>query len=179
MKFLQLFLVSSFVFVNLTANAQKTAFINESKVLEKLPGYAKAMKETDSIKKLFVLEIEESTKKLNTKISALIQNYSIKNNETLEEIKNKLTVSDKNKFELFQEEAKLLEKQSLNKNEEYEALYKSKVAVLLDKVNKVTSEYCKQNKIDALFKLDVMNPALAFYNEKNDVTNQIITLITK
>jgi Skp family chaperone for outer membrane proteins len=176
---LQLFLLSSFAFITFTTNAQKTAFINEAKILEKLPGYSIAIKETDSIKKIYVSEIEENSKKLNTKINGLLQSYSFKNTETIEEIKNKLSATDKNKFELYQDEAKLIEKQAKNKNEEYDVLYKSKVAVLLDKVNKSISEYCKQNKIDMLIKLDVLNPALAFYNEKNDVTNQIIALIAK
>jgi Skp family chaperone for outer membrane proteins len=80
-------------------------------------------------------------------------------------------------MELLLEESQLQGKQAKAKDEEYQALYQHKVGCILDKINTAVKTYCTHNKIEVLYKLDVLQQAVAYYNEKHDITEELITKV--
>jgi outer membrane protein len=159
--------------------AQKICFIDESKLLKATLGYEQSIKEMDSIKQVFTQEIKQSKEKLDDKINQLLVPYKFDQDSTLEQIKAKLSETDNKKLELLQEESQLLNKQAVAKEEEYKLLYQQKVGSILEKVNKSVKEYCNKNKIEILYKINVLQQALAYYDESKDVTEAIIVLVKK
>jgi Skp family chaperone for outer membrane proteins len=166
-----------FVLFLATVQSQNIAFVNEKKLLKSIEGYEKAIKETDSIYKNNIEEINNSNNKLNDKVNLLFASYNFTKDVSYEEIMKKLTDTDKKKFELLQEESQLINKQKAIKEADYQSFYQEKVGKILEKSNKIVQEYCKKNKIDALFKIDVLQSALGFYDEKKDITEILLKLI--
>lgn len=179
MKFLKLYLLFICFFSFTTTNAQKTAFINEAKLLKATSGYELAVSQMDTLKLQMQTELQEAQNMLSNKVNSLFKSYNFSNSETSEQIQAKLSETDKKKFNLLQEENQLLEKQAKAKEEEYQQIYKDKVGTILDKVNKVVKEYCIKNKIEILYKVDVLQPAIAYYDKSKDVTEAIIVLVKK
>ncbi|MFY7811461.1 MAG: OmpH family outer membrane protein [Flavobacterium sp.] len=171
------FLCLTFVLFKTSIAAQNTAFINEGKILQVTPGYEKAIKKTDSIYQEFAKEIKEKNIQLSNKTSQLLSAYTIEKEATFEQIIAMLNEVDKQKYELLKEENLLLEKQARAKEQEYNEIYKQKVQVILDAVNKKIQEYCIKNKITLLYKLENIKQSIAYYDEKKDITEGIIKLI--
>lgn len=167
-----------FLFVNAFVFAQKTSFINETKLLRATSGYEKAVAQMDTLKLQMQAEIKATQTTLATKVNTLFKTYNFSNTDTTEQIQAKLSETDKKKFSLLQEENQLLEKQAKAKEEEYQQIYKEKVGTILENVNKVVKEYCKKNKIDILYKIDVLQPAIAYYDESKEVTQELISQLS-
>lgn len=159
--------------------AQKVAFVNETKLLEAVPGYREALAETDEIKKHYSQEIKEAQDKLQIKVQELLKNYKTDDTTTTEQLENMLSEKDNERYALLKEENELLQKQTLIKQKQYNTAYKDKVGTILEKVNKSVKEYCHKNKIEILYKIDVLQQALAYYDESKDVTEAIIVLVKK
>ena len=164
-------------FITFNLNAQKIAFINETKLLRATLGYEQAVAHLDTLKLQMQTELREAQNVLSNKVSSLFKAYNFTNAATTEQIQAKLSETDKKKFALLQEENQLLEKQTNAKEEEYQQIYNENVGSILERVNKVVKEYCKKNKIDILYKIDVLRPAIAYYDESKDVTEIVIKLV--
>lgn len=155
--------------------AQNIAFVNEGKLLAALPGYTQATKQMDSVQKVYSTEISQKTADLDQRVQSLLQNYKVSTQTTTAQLQAMLNEADKKKLALLQEEGELLKKQLALKQEDYNALYQKTVGPITAKANKMIQEYCKANKIEALFKLDVASQTLLFYNETKDITELMIT----
>lgn len=166
-----LLITSTFCIINLSA--QKTAYIEQSTLLKSLNGYEKNSKHVDSIKQVYILEIKNLEKKLNEKVQVLFKNYSVSENDNNESIKAKLSELDKSKFELYQEESKLIEKTTKNHEIFLNGLYNEKVQPLLDKLNKNIETYAKANKIDTVFIIENLGSALAYIDKSKNITEEI------
>lgn len=167
-----------FLFSISIINAQETAFIYESKLLKVTPGYAQALEQMDTLKNQMQKELKTAQALLSTKFTNLVEPYNFSSDTNIEQIQAKLSETDKKKFSLLQEENQLLEKQAKAKEEEYQQIYKEKVGTILENVNKVVKEYCKKNKIDILYKIDVLQPAIAYYDESKEVTQELINQLS-
>ncbi|SIP92819.1 OmpH family outer membrane protein [Chryseobacterium sp. RU33C] len=154
--------------------AQKTAFINEAKLLENIPGYTEAKKQTDDINRKFVAEIKAEQEALINKENQLLKPYKLPASDNSEDVKSKLSDIDKKKHELLVEEARLLEKKIQAKQLEYSEIYQQKVGSITDKAAQEISNYCRKNKIDILLKIDAMAVAIAYYEKEKDITDIIV-----
>lgn len=155
--------------------AQNIAFVNEAKLLAALPGYTQAIKQMDSVQKVYNTEINQKTTDLDQRIQSLLQNYKVSPQTTAAQLQAMLNEADKKKLALLQEESALLKKQLEQKQEDYNALYQKTVGPITAKANKIIQEHCKANKIEALFKLDVASQTLLFFNETKDITDLMIS----
>lgn len=162
-----------------TVGAQKTAFINETKLLENLPGYKQALQKTDSINQAFVTEIKKEQEAIGKKEQLLLKPYHTNDKITPAEIKAKFSDIDKKKYELLEQEAALLQKKIDAKQDEYSQLYKQHLGVLLNKANTEINNFCKKNKIDVLLKLDKLSSAIAYYDKEKDITDVIVENLKK
>jgi Skp family chaperone for outer membrane proteins len=164
---------------SLQSNAQKIAFVNETDVLNSIQGYQSAKEYCDSLNKVYSMDIQSQQETIEAKYNALLLGKKLSPNITIEELKEKMSDIEKMKLEILIQENSLLQKYKESKQSEFDKVYQEKVGVIVERVNKVMADYCKQNKIDALFKIDTISPALAFYNEKTDVSSVIINLLKK
>lgn len=179
-KFLKFFYCVLFLmFFNHFTFAQKAVFINEGKLLNNTYGYKQAVVQMDTLKSQIQKELLLAKELLNAKTLNLLNLYSFEGEVSVEQLQAKLSENDKKKFELLQEENQLLENQAKAKEEEYQQIYKEKVGTILERVNIIVKEYCKKNKIDILYKIDVLQPAIAYYDESKDITNSLVELINK
>lgn len=168
-----------FVALTLQSYGQKTAFINESKLLEATPGYTKATEEMTELKKNYDKELQEANENLQTKINNLLKNYKITEQTTQEQLEALLSENDKAQFALIKEERELLTKQITLKEKAYAALYQEKVGKILENLNKTIQDYCKRNKIEILYKRDVLSNGIAYIEDKLDITEAVIALVKK
>jgi Skp family chaperone for outer membrane proteins len=175
----KLILLLGFVLLSLQIHAQKTAFINETELLKATQGYSEALESTEQVKKKYEEEINEARKKMQTKLNELLKNYNVKQETSIEQLESLLSIKDKSQYDLIKEENELLSKQVALKEKAYNALYQDKVGSILEKLNKITQEYCKKNKIDILYKKEALNGVIAYFENKLDVTQELIALIKK
>lgn len=137
------------------------------------------MKETDSLKQVFVKEMQFANDNLVKKADSLLLPYKFPKKIKKEDLLTKLSATDKTKYQLLKDEQQLIIKQNKAKEEEYSNFYNEKVGKIVDKINQVVNTYCVANKIEGLLKIDVLSQAVAYYDEKSDVTLQIISKLQK
>ncbi|MCU0327922.1 MAG: OmpH family outer membrane protein [Chitinophagales bacterium] len=171
-SFLSFFILSNVL-------AQRTAFLDEELLLKATPGYSRAQREIDSIKKGYESEIKILRENLNKKVDLFLNENKIPKDVQVSSIPSLLQEKEKKKWDLLLEEAKLIDKQVKLKEEEYESIYLNKMGGLLNKVNDLVAKYCKENKIEVLYKLETMIKNLAYIDPKANVTSDIIKLIDK
>ena len=160
--------------MQINIQAQKTAFISETRILKATPGYEKSAKEMDSLKLQISKEIKSDQDQLKSKLNTLLSSNKLNLEMGMELVKARLSESDKKKLDLLQEEAQLVDKKIKNLQEDYAALYKVKVGLILEKVNTAITTYCKTHKIDILYKLESLNDAMGYMNPSLDITEQIV-----
>lgn len=167
--------------VSLTINtyAQGNAYIRRDTLLSVLPGYEANVTAFDSLKTAFTEELKSEQQKLEQKVSALFAPYNPKSTETTEALIARLNPSDASRYSLLQKESALLDDRSKSYNEILQMNYKQNVQPLLEKLNKVIEDYCVKNKLDMVFILEDIAPALAYVNKGKDITNSIIAVIKK
>jgi Skp family chaperone for outer membrane proteins len=174
---MRIILVITFLFAALSSCTQKTAFVSEAKVLAATPGYALAIQEMDSVKTVYTQTLTLDQEQLNQKIDKLLAPYHLKRDMPLADIEAALSEADKKRFALLQEEAQLQDKQLKIFEQDYQALYQVKVGLIVQKANEQIQSYCKANKIEILYKREVINQSLVYVDDKLDITQDIIQLI--
>lgn len=173
-----LFAFSLFVSI-VSAYSQGTAFIRRDTLLSVLPGYTMHTQTFDSLKTSFSEELKLDQQKLEQKLSNLFGPYSSADNESTEALVARLSPADLSRYGLLQKEFNLIEERSKSYNEILQLHYKEKIQPLLDKLNKAIEEYSQKNKLDMVFVLEDISPALAYVNKGKDITNPIIALLKK
>lgn len=157
--------------------AQSIAYVSQDTLLMKLPGYMKAIMENDSLSKFYSTEVNEELEKLDKKINNLFSFYNPKENETVEEVLQRLSASDKSKFDLLKKELEMIDEKTKTYNELVEIHYNEKVMPLLNKLNKTIADYAIKNKIDAVLIIEQLGSGLAYINQNKNVTNNIVVLL--
>lgn len=159
--------------------AQGHAYLRRDTLLQELPGYSKAIREFEDMKKMYNEEVNADRERLNQKIGELIASYQFKTDEPVESLVSRMNPSDQARFGVIQKEAELLEEKVKSYNQIVEKHFKEKVQPLLDKVNQEIENYAKKNKLDMVFILEEIGPSLAYVNKGRDITPAIIALVKK
>ncbi len=170
----------AFLFMTFSALwAQGNAYVRRDTLLQELPGYTKALKEFEDMKKIYNEEIKADRDRLSQKLADLFAPYQFKTDEPIESILSRLNPSDKARFGVMEKEADLIDEKTKSYNEIVDKHYKEKVQPLLEKLNKEIENYAVKNKLDMVFILEEIAPALAYINKGRDITPAIIGLIKK
>jgi Skp family chaperone for outer membrane proteins len=159
--------------------AQGNAYIRRDTLLTVLPGYTLKVSSFDSLKTAFSEELKIEQQKLEQKVNALFTSYSPKSNETTDVLIARLSQADASRYALLQKESVLLEERSKSYNEILQMNYSQNVQPLLTKLNKTIEQYAVKNKLDMVFILEDIAPALAYVNKGKDITGAVILLVTK
>ncbi len=159
--------------------AQGNAYLRRDTLLKELPGYTQAIKEFDDLKKMYNDEIKADRERLNQKVVDLLKPYQTKEGETPESIIGRLSPADASRFSVMEKEAGLIDEKTKSYNDIVDKHYKEKVQPLLDKLNAEVEKYAVKNKLDMVFILEEIAPALAYINKGKDITPALIGLVKK
>jgi Skp family chaperone for outer membrane proteins len=160
-------------------SAQGNGYLRRDTLLTELPGYTQAIKEFDDMKKMYNEEIKTDRERLNQKVMDLLKPYNTKEGETPESIIGRLSPADASRFSVMEKEAGLIDEKTKSYNDIIDKHYKEKVQPLLDKLNAEVEKYAVKNKLDMVFVLEEIAPALAYINKGRDITPAIIGLLKK
>lgn len=170
--------ITSILFlVSISIYCQNCAYIHQDSILASLPNYKMNMIKIDSISKVYQNEIKTAKEEWNSKLADLLKPYNVKEKETIDIIKKRMTAIDTSKLSIMIDEDKLLNKRAQNYDLMLSTLYKSDVQPLLDKVNSAVETYAKTNKIDIVYILEQLRPALAYVDRRKNITKKIIDKI--
>lgn len=169
----------SMTFISMSVFSQNIAFVSQAKVLEALPNYTQLEKERDSLRKVYQEELQKEAKGTNDKIDVLIKNYNAKENETLEVIKTRMKPLDLEKLNLLVEEDKFTQKKKESYEKQLTDFTTTNISPLLTGLNASINSYAVKNKIDAIYIIETMSSALAYYNKQKEITDKIVEIIKK
>lgn len=158
-------------------SAQNIAYVSQERILETLPKFKENSIRIDSLKKAYLEDIKLAKEKVSVDFQRLLANYKVTNKETLEEIKKRMNKSDLSKLEIIEEEDKLIDKRTKNYEVVLNADREATIQPIIDTINKTVSSYATKNKIDMVYILEQISPALAYVDKNKDITAKIIELL--
>lgn len=159
--------------------AQNIAYIQQDSIMKTIPSYQMQLKSLDSVTKNYQKEIKTLQEEWNIKVTMLLKPYNLKENENMEQIKSRMSVVDTTKLSILLDEDKIIVKKAKNYDAIVQQQYQTDIQPILDKVNNAISSYAKKNKIDMVYIIEQIRPALAYIDERKNITNAIIELLKK
>ncbi|GEN78092.1 OmpH family outer membrane protein [Chryseobacterium hagamense] len=168
-----------FLFYATMANAQTTAFISKDKLYPALKGFSARQASLDTLRLKLSQEIQEEEQTLQKKYESIINPYAPKQNETFESLRMRMNKTDAEKLKLLQDERKLHETRIKSYNNQISEQYSHEVKPYLEKAGQQIEAYAKKNKIDMIWYLEDVKPALPYYNSSKDITRIIAEEVNK
>ena len=156
------------------ANAQNAAYINRDSVLISIPEYVNKLNNLEKSKEDFIKEIKENDASLEQKFKDLLGSYNLQQNEDLNSIKSRMKSSDTIRLNILLNEEKTLKAKEKSYNNLLVDEYQKDIQPILNKIDNAISNYAIKNKIDFIYDINTMSPALVYVNRKKNVTKQII-----
>lgn len=155
------------------------AYIYRDSVLMATPKYVDNIKKIDSLQKTYAKEIKDTQEQLNGKLGALLKGYNVKENENIDQIKSRMTAVDTTSLSLLMQEDKMMQTKAKSYDNLVNFAFQKDVQPLLDKVNKAIEKYAVTNKIDMVYMMEDIQPAVAYINRKKNITKIIIEAVKK
>lgn len=165
-----------FLLTSLKGLAQ-TAYVYRDSVYAQLVHYSSKSQALDSLQKVYIEEVQTERTKLQEKYKALATPYSIKDGETIEQLKARMSTQDQEKMYLLQEEDKLLETRIKSYNKLLEQQYIAQIEPYHKAVSTALEFYSQKNKLDYIFYMESLKGALAYVNKSKDVTTDIVKMV--
>ena len=162
------------LFCTTVVAAQNVAFVSQDSILASMPKFKENMTRLDELKKGYQEEIKIAKEKITEKLQKLLSNYNVVETETIEDVKKRMNSNDISNLDLLIEEDKFIDKKAKNYDLLLESDYNSNVKPILDKINTTIATYAKKNKIELVYILEQIKPALAYVDSKKYITTQII-----
>lgn len=162
-----------------TLEAQQQCFIYQDSVLMNLQGYTQKMSSLDSVRNAYTSEIQTMQQDQQRKYRELLEPYKVQQNESVEQIKARLSAADKEKFALLQEEDKLLDMRIKTYNKLLQQQYDRDIQPYYDLITKALETYALKNKIDFIWKMDEVGKQTAYFNKSKNITRIIVDMVNK
>ena len=166
-------LVSSFVF------SQNTVHIYKDSVFSQLKGYQTKSSFLDSLKNVYTSEVQSMRSKLKADFNDLLNFYQLREGETLEQLKIRMSEKDKEQVNLLQEREKELNIRLKSYNVLLEDKFKNDIEPYINLVNLALDSYEKKNKIDYIWVMEEVSNKLAYINKKKNITKEIVEIVNK
>lgn len=158
---------------------QNSAYVYQDSLYRQLKGYKVKIAAADSLTKMYSDEIKAEREKLTQKFNQLSSPYNVKQNESVEMLKGRMSALDVEKLNILVEEEKALNNKYTSYNALLEKQYKQDIQPYVDKVNAAIEEYAALNKLDYVWIADRLKPALAYINRGKDITSTIVGIVSK
>jgi Skp family chaperone for outer membrane proteins len=148
-------------------------------IFSALPNYKSNVVKIDSISKEYQKEIKTAKEQWESKFNSLLKPYDVKQNEDLALLKTRMTSVDTSRLSILIDEDKLIAKRAQNYDLMLKTMYDNDVQPLITKVSKTIEDYAKLNKIDVVYVIEQLNPAVAYIDRRKNITKKIIAKISK
>lgn len=165
--------------INSGVKAQNIGYVYADSILLSISGYKQSLIKSDSLKKVYSFEIEQSQNALQVKYNTLISKYKVGSDETLAGLKQRMTPEDTLNLSIILQESKLIELRRDGYNDILSMMYTRDIKPIIEKVNAVIKEYAEKNKIDVVFVMEQIGASVAYSNPSKDITKQIIAILSK
>jgi len=154
--------------------AQQSAYVYGDSILLSIPEYVQNMNKLDSIKNSQQKELEKNNLELQQRYNNLIKPYQPKDNETLSSLKSRMTPSDTLNLSLLLDENKMYQKKVWNYDNATKLYYTLKIQPIMERINKVISDYATSNKLFSVYIMEQIRSTIAYIDPKKDITKAII-----
>jgi len=153
---------------------QKMAYLHTDSILLSIPQYASKMAKLDSVRQGYSKEVETGVAGVQSQYEKLITPYAPKNNETVQALKSRMSVSDTLQLSLLQKEAAQWQEKRQTYDKMLQNQYNLDVQPLLNKVNAAVADYAKANGLSAVYSFEQLRGALIYIDTKLNITGVII-----
>jgi Skp family chaperone for outer membrane proteins len=162
---------------SMVLSAQNFAYIQQDSILKSVSNYEKTLISIDSVSKSYQKEIKTMQEEWNIKVGLLLKPYNVKENENIDSVKSRMTAIDTTKLSILLDEDKIFIKRAKSYDEIVKQKYQTEVQPILNRVNNAITTYAKKNKIDVVYVIENLRPALAYIDKKKNITGVIITML--
>lgn len=159
--------------------AQNVSYVHIDSIFSSLPNYKSNVAKIDSLSKEYQKEIKLAKEQWESKLNTLLKSYNVKENEDLNLLKSRMTTVDTSRLSILIDEDKLIAKRAQNYDLMLKTTYDNDVQPLVNKVSKAIEEFAKLNKIDVVYIIEQLNPAIAYIDKRKNITKKIIAKVSK
>ena len=170
-------LLSFLLICSLGISAQQVAYIYSDSILMAAPGYIEKQQELTTVHEKYVQELEMLQKELSEKFAQLVASYNAKENETIDDLKARMSPADVMRLDILLEEQTAIETKTKSYDNMLNFMYEQDVQPIETRVQQTINAYAVKNKIDMIYIIEKIQESLAYINEKRNITNEIIKLL--
>lgn len=155
-------------------NAQNVAYVSRDSITKSIPGYAEKNKKVNDLIKTYQEEIKAKRDALNQRVAALLQPYNVKTDETQEQLLARMSPKDTTSVGLMRKEEAVIKSTEELYNAKVNELYAREVKPIEDKIRAAFKSYAVKNKLDIIYFIEDLSPALAYINTRKNVTASVL-----
>lgn len=157
----------------------QNAYIAIDSVNAAIPGYKQKVERINEKVKAYQAEITTAKKETQNKLNKLLGSYSPQANETFDQIKKRMKETDVIQLDILLEDDKATTKKEQSYGSIITLDYNDTILPDVQKLNAIISKYAEEKKLEAVYILEQLKPALQYVNPTKVITNDIIQLILK
>jgi len=154
--------------------SQKTAYLYTDSVLLSLPDYKVKMVKLDSLRQNYTKEVNTGIANLQSRYETLTATYAPKKNETIQDMKKRMSASDTLRVGLLEKEAVQWQEKQTTYDKLIQTQYNQEIQPLLNKVNGVITDYARANGLSAVYNFEQLRSALVYIDPKQNITGVIV-----
>ena len=154
--------------------SQKTAYLYTDSVLLSLPDYKVKMIKLDSLRQNYTKEVNTGIANLQSRYETLTATYAPKKNETIQELKKRMSASDTLRVGLLEKEAIQWQDKRTTYDKLIQTQYNQEIQPLLNKVNGVITDYARANGLSAVYSFEQLRNLVIYIDPKQNITGVIV-----
>jgi len=154
--------------------SQKTAYIYTDSVLLSVPYYKVKMVKLDSLRQNYTKEINAGIADVQSRYETLAAPYAPKKNESIQEIKKRMSTSDTLRVSLLEKEAIQWQEKRATYDKLIQTQYNQEIQPMLNKVNAVITDYAKANSLSAVYSFEQLRNLVVYIDPKQNITGVIV-----
>ena len=154
--------------------SQKTAYIYTDSVLLSVPDYKVKMVKLDSLRQNYTKEINAGIADVQSRYETLAAPYAPKKNESIQELKKRMSTSDTLRVSLLEKEAIQWQEKRATYDKLIQTQYNQEIQPMLNKVNAVITDYAKANSLSAVYSFEQLRNLVVYIDPKQNITGVIV-----
>ena len=154
--------------------SQKTAYIYTDSVLLSVPDYKVKMVKLDSLRQNYTKEINAGIADVQSRYETLAAPYAPKKNESIQELKKRMSTSDTLRVSLLEKEAIQWQEKRVSYDKLIQTQYNQEIQPMLNKVNAVITDYAKANSLSAVYSFEQLRNLVVYIDPKQNITGVIV-----
>jgi len=154
--------------------SQKTAYLYTDSVLLSVPDYKLKVAKLDSVRQNYTKEINAGIAVIQGRYETLTATYALKKNETIQELKKRMSASDTLRVGLLEKEAIQWQEKRTTYDKLIQTQYNQEIQPMLNKVNGVISDYARANGLSAVYSFEQLRSLVIYIDPKQNITGVIM-----